>query len=438
MNKQYYNLLTEVGTAKLTNATLMGDTLKLTTIKVGDGGTEEGKETFPNESATALVRERWSGNITNLSIDPENKNWVVAEAVIPVDAGGFYITEFGLYDGQGDLICIGKYPKTYKPKVQQNSGSASSLYLKVVLEVSNAKNIELKIDPAIVLASREYVDRVYKEQLANLPFPPEIVGGDNRLKVTIKNNENKLVVQKDQIIRWRGWKNFNTADYDKKEQRTFNYEPAKTYHLRWSPTDAFKLYDVADNTYNPNSLAEHDQKFDTSYDDVLMGKLEKGEFYPAIIAAKRVYRPQINGNGTLWLPFGYRDRSFRIMITIRSKNSNGNIKVDNVAIGHHAYFLMENHGAKSKTTARSDDTPSFAVTSNNAPGEVSISTVSGDLVGNELYLQNHQSEYSVKNNNTDEELFSMGIRELTPEELKKGLPLTYTNIEVATIVFEVF
>lgn len=161
MENQYYNLLTEVGTAKLTNATLMGDTLKLTTIKVSDGGEDEGKETFPSESATSLVRDRWSGSITNLSVGPENPNWIVAEAVIPVDVGGFYITEFGLYDDQDELICIGKYPKTYKPKVQQNSGSASSLYLKVVLEVSNAKNIELKIDPAIVLASRQYVEENY-------------------------------------------------------------------------------------------------------------------------------------------------------------------------------------------------------------------------------------------------------------------------------------
>ncbi|MBU2708083.1 phage tail protein [Zooshikella marina] len=168
MNIEYYNLLTEVGTAKLTNATLMGDTLKLTTIKVGDGGVDEGKETFPSETATSLVRERWSGNITHLSIDPENKNWVVAEAVIPVDVGGFYITEFGLYDHQGDLICIGKYPKTYKPKVQQNSGSASSLYLKVVLEISSSKNIELKIDPAIVLASRQYVKDNYVPKTGGL------------------------------------------------------------------------------------------------------------------------------------------------------------------------------------------------------------------------------------------------------------------------------
>ncbi|MCX4026402.1 phage tail protein [Endozoicomonas sp. SM1973] len=435
MNKQYYNVLTEVGTAKLTNSTLMGDTLKLTTVKVGDGGAEEGKETFPNEAATALVRERWSGNITNLSIDPENKNWVVAEAVIPVDAGGFYITEFGLYDDQGDLICIGKYPKTYKPKVQQNSGSASSLYLKVVLEVSNAKNIELKIDPAIVLASREYVDRVYKEQLSSLPFPPEIVGGDNRLKVTIKNNENKLVVQKDQSIRWRGWKEFNTADYDKKEQRTFNYEPEETYHLRWSPTDAFKLYDVTDNTYNPNNLSEYDQIFDTSYDDVLMGKLEKGEFYPAIVAAKRVYRYKLNGDGVIKLPLGYLDKSFRMLVTVRdivTANKN-HIQINGVT-GRCGYFLLD----EDHTTITPRVEKSFYISSANALNEVSITTVHGDVCGNELYLQSHQSEYSNSADEASEELLAMGVKQLNSIELKEGLPLNYFDVKNATIVFEVF
>ncbi|RDH45825.1 phage tail protein [Zooshikella ganghwensis] len=67
------------------------------------------------------------------------------------------MTEFGLYDDEDNLIVVGKYPKTYKPRLDQGSGS--SLYLKVIFELSNTKTVELKIDPAIVLASRQYVDR---------------------------------------------------------------------------------------------------------------------------------------------------------------------------------------------------------------------------------------------------------------------------------------
>lgn len=142
MENKYYNILTDVGKAQLTNAMLQGDTLKLTTIKVGDGGVDEGKEVFPNESNQSLVRERWSGNINHLYVDEKNPLWVVVEAEIPAIDGGWCITEFGLYDEQDNLISIGKYPRTYKPKIEEGSGS--SLYLKVILEVANAKNIELK------------------------------------------------------------------------------------------------------------------------------------------------------------------------------------------------------------------------------------------------------------------------------------------------------
>jgi len=38
------------------------------------------------------------------------------------------------------------------------NGSAKELDIKAVMEVSNSAVIELKIDPAIVLASRKYVD----------------------------------------------------------------------------------------------------------------------------------------------------------------------------------------------------------------------------------------------------------------------------------------
>ncbi|WP_051311888.1 phage tail protein [Zooshikella ganghwensis] len=178
MTKQYYNLLTKTGKSKLTNAALLGGALKLTKIKVGDGGADEGKETFPSESTTRLVRERWAGNLTNLYIDPHNKNWVVAEAIIPVDVGGFYVTEFGLYDEQGDLICIGKYPSTYKPLIPQGNGTANSLFLKVILQVANASNIDLKVDLSIAMASREYVDENFVSKSGGIFYGDIGVAGE--------------------------------------------------------------------------------------------------------------------------------------------------------------------------------------------------------------------------------------------------------------------
>ncbi len=149
----FYTILTEVGKAKLANATALGTTLELTDIAVGDGG---GVEVTPTETMTALVNQVWTGPINHLYVDTANTNWIVAESYIPADVGDFTVREVGVFDIDGDLVAIGNYPDTYKPV--STSGAAKDLYLKVVIEVSNSSTVELKIDPAVVLASRKYVD----------------------------------------------------------------------------------------------------------------------------------------------------------------------------------------------------------------------------------------------------------------------------------------
>lgn len=274
-----------------------------------------------------------------------------------------------------------------------------------------------------------------------LPIMPEVTTPTNRLSVIIEHQQ--LTIFPNQVIRWRGWQDFNTADYSE-NQRQFFIEKDKTYHLRWSPQNGFGLKDLADTTYNPQGLDEHDVVFDTTYDDVLMGKIETNVFYPAIIATKRLYRPQLKGGGILWLPLGYRDRAFRLVVSIRNHKAVGKMNFMGVNKGHQAYFSMlgDKHGSEKKKlqTISSDH---FLITSNNSQGEVCMSTVTGDVVENDLYLQAHQSEYVKKvaegdESDGDEELFSMGIKTLTPEEMQRGLPLEYWDIEKATLVFEVF
>ncbi|MBU2706483.1 phage tail protein [Zooshikella marina] len=166
MSNKYYSILTKIGQAQFANTAALGNKLKLKTIKVGDGGDDNGEETFPKEIDTKLVRERWNGAINDLYINPENRNWLVIEAVIPDEVGGFYITEFGLYDDQDNLVAIGKYPKTYKPNITEGSGS--SLFLRVMLQVSNASQVELSVDPAIMLASKKYVETVFSRKTDSL------------------------------------------------------------------------------------------------------------------------------------------------------------------------------------------------------------------------------------------------------------------------------
>jgi len=149
----FYTILSSIGKSKLANAQVTGTTVNLTELAVGDGN---GSYYEPSEDQTALKNEVWRGSINQIYVDSQNSNWVVIEAVIPTDVGGFYIREVGVFDDAGDMIAVGKYPETYKPALA--SGSGKDLYIRMILELSNVSDVTLKIDPAIVLASRGYVD----------------------------------------------------------------------------------------------------------------------------------------------------------------------------------------------------------------------------------------------------------------------------------------
>ena len=153
MNQTYYTIITKQGAALLANATALGVPLKITQMAVGDGN---GKIPKPDESQTKLVHEVRRAAINTLFVDKENPNQIIAEQVIPESDGGWFIHEIGLFDDKGNLIAVGNCPATYKPKLVEGSGRTQ--VIRMVIIVDNAQSIELKIDPAVVLATREYVD----------------------------------------------------------------------------------------------------------------------------------------------------------------------------------------------------------------------------------------------------------------------------------------
>ena len=312
MSQNYFVLLTKVGQAQLSNAIAMGRKLNVSYVQLGDGGEDGGKETNPTENDTQLKRQRGQVPVNAVFQHDSNPHWVVFQVVIPDDVGGFYITELGLFDDDDNLIAIGKYPKTYKATLPD--GISTSMDLDVICQIGNVENVELKIDPSKVLATVDYVEvnympklvktdavnddsseklatakavndvhAIYQAQMANLPFFPEILTSDNCLK--LKKSANKIEILPNQVFRWRGWKDVNTADYTK-PQRTFTINDNKTYHLRWSSRTGFRLEDLAALDYNPDQLSESDRKFDTTYDYMLVALVDKGVVTPLKNAIK--------------------------------------------------------------------------------------------------------------------------------------------------------
>ncbi|EEY5893223.1 tail fiber protein [Escherichia coli] len=153
MSTKFYTLLTDIGAAKLASAAALGVPLKITHMAVGDGG---GVLPTPDAKQTALVNEKRRAALNMLYIDPQNSSQIIAEQVIPENEGGWWIREVGLFDESGALIAVGNCPESYKPQLAEGSGRTQTV--RMVLITSSMDNITLKIDPAVVLATRKYVD----------------------------------------------------------------------------------------------------------------------------------------------------------------------------------------------------------------------------------------------------------------------------------------
>ncbi len=176
MSARYFALLTNIGVAKIANAAALGIKLNITELAVGDGG---GTLPTPTPDQTALVNERRRAPINQLSIDPLNDAQIIVEQVIPENVGGWWIKEVGLYDEDGDLVAVSNCPETYKPLLQEGSGRTQ--IVRMVIIVSNTSSVTVKIDPAVVLATREYVDNAV--DLANKKHKGELKASDGAIGV---------------------------------------------------------------------------------------------------------------------------------------------------------------------------------------------------------------------------------------------------------------
>ncbi len=173
MAQKFFAYLTTRGEAKLAQATALGVQLKLTQMGVGDGG---GTLPTPSPSQTKLVNERRRAGLNSLTVDPQNSSQIIAEQVIPENEGGWWIREIGLYDDAGELIAVANCAETYKPLLVEGSGRTQ--VIRMVLIVSSTEAVTLKIDPSVILATRQYVDTAISNTIIQVQLYT-----DNQLKM---------------------------------------------------------------------------------------------------------------------------------------------------------------------------------------------------------------------------------------------------------------
>jgi len=157
----YYSVFTKKGLELLTEAIRNGTKLGITSMAFGDGG---GSLPVPNEEFTQLINEVHRTQLNSLAPDPNNANWLRAEAIIASAVGGFNIRELGLYAGDV-LVAYSNYPATYKPN--PSDGTARIMTFRMVLQIDNTASFDLIIDADIVLATIQSVNDAKAELYEN-------------------------------------------------------------------------------------------------------------------------------------------------------------------------------------------------------------------------------------------------------------------------------
>ncbi|HHX0947494.1 TPA: phage tail protein, partial [Pseudomonas aeruginosa] len=149
--------LTDIGAAALIAASEAGKKWQPTHMLIGDAGGAPGEtaDPIPSAAQTKLIRQRYRAQLNRLFVSEQSANVLVAELVLPMAIGGFWIREIGLEDADGKFVAVANCPPSFKASVE--SGSARTQTIRVQIIISGMEHVELIIDDGIVYATQDWV-----------------------------------------------------------------------------------------------------------------------------------------------------------------------------------------------------------------------------------------------------------------------------------------
>ncbi|ENK9655789.1 phage tail protein [Pseudomonas aeruginosa] len=154
---KYGGLLTDIGAAALIAASEAGKKWQPTHMLIGDAGGAPGEtaDPIPSAAQTKLIRQRYRAQLNRLFVSEQSANVLIAEMVLPMAIGGFWIREIGLEDADGKFVAVANCPPSFKASVE--SGSARTQTIRVQIIISGMEHVELIIDDGIVYATQDWV-----------------------------------------------------------------------------------------------------------------------------------------------------------------------------------------------------------------------------------------------------------------------------------------
>lgn len=188
-NTIFGGMLTTLGANKKTNCDALGIPWEPKYMLIGDAN---GTDPVPSASQTRLINQVYRAQLNQLRVSEKDANVLIAELVLPPDVGGWWIRELALEDKDGVFCAVSNVAPSYKPLLEQNSGRNQVVRMHII--TNGTSNIQLKIDPSVVLATRQYVDDSIKNVLPADKTPGEFtrVKVNNRGVVTSGDNPDTL------------------------------------------------------------------------------------------------------------------------------------------------------------------------------------------------------------------------------------------------------
>ncbi|NIA00860.1 phage tail protein [Massilia sp. CCM 8734] len=166
---KFFNVPTNGGLAELAAAHAAKQTARFTHLALGDGA---GAATDPDAAQAGLVREVYRAEISSITVHPDHPTWLVFEAAIPENVGGWTVREIGLIGGRasgGMLMAVGNYPATEKPLPVDGQGRALVIYM--IVAYASVAAVDLTVSQYAYATERSVLNAIAAHEAKADPHP---------------------------------------------------------------------------------------------------------------------------------------------------------------------------------------------------------------------------------------------------------------------------
>ncbi|HGS4463211.1 TPA: phage tail protein [Vibrio metschnikovii] len=182
--QQYGSILTVLGENAEQNGKLQNKQISFTHIAIGDAN-----DTYvqPDRTQTTLVNELARIPVNSVDVlqpTPDSVPMLKVEAILPDNVNDLVIREFSAvaeFNGNTYFHAVGNCARIYVPPPVNNGNVLTPVTLEMIFVITSADPI-IEIDPNVVTASREWVDKRIPEKAYKVFVDGDLRSNEERFK----------------------------------------------------------------------------------------------------------------------------------------------------------------------------------------------------------------------------------------------------------------